>query len=59
MAVPEFQSFLLRLLRILADGRERSYKDDFGQMQAALGVSEADLAEMLPSNRLTRFESRV
>ncbi len=59
MAVPEFQAFLLPLLRILADGQERSYKDVFGQMQAALGVSETDLAELLPSKRLTRFESRV
>ncbi len=59
MAVPEFQAFLLPLLRILADGHEKTYKDVFGQMQAVLGVSDADLANLLPSKRLTRFESRV
>lgn len=59
MAVPEFQAFLLPLLRILADGREQTYKDVFGRMQAVLDVSDADLADLLPSKRLTRFESRV
>jgi restriction system protein len=59
MPIPEFQAFLLPLRRILADGREQTYKDVFGQMQAALAVSDADLTELLPSKRLTRFESRV
>jgi restriction system protein len=59
MAVPEFQAFLLPLLRLLADGQEHAYKELFGQMQDRLGVSDAELGELLPSKRLTRFESRV
>ena len=50
MAVPDFQSLMLPVLRAAADG-DVSASDLRSRVAAALQLTEADLAEMLPSGR--------
>ena len=54
MTVPDFQSLMLPMLRAAADGNI-SAADLRGRIAAELRLSEADLAEMLPSGRQTTF----
>lgn len=59
MAVPDFQSLMLPLLRIAADGREHSLAEARDVMAADLKLSPAELEEMLPSGRQAKFANRV
>jgi restriction system protein len=58
MAVPDFQSMFLPMLRLAADGSEHSLADLRKQLQSAFSLSEADLIERLPSGQ-SRFVNRV
>src|SRR5438552_138990 len=49
MPVPDFQTFLLPLLRLTADGKEHPLRDLRMPMQAAMALSDEDLTERLPS----------
>lgn len=59
MAVPDFQTFLLPLLRLTADGKEHSLRDLRKPIQAALALSEDDLTESLPSGMQSKFSNRL
>jgi restriction system protein len=59
MAVPDFQSFLVPLLTAMAEGGEYSLVDVRKQVQAELRLSDADLAEKLPSGTQTKFANRL
>ena len=59
MAVPDFQSLMLPLLRIAADGREHSLAEARDVLAADLKLSRAELEEMLPSGRQAKFANRV
>lgn len=59
MAVPDFQSFFRPMLQSLADGVPKSLSFLREHLRSALGVSEADFQEMLPSGVRTRFSDRV
>lgn len=59
MAVPDFQSLMLPLLRISADGHERRLADARGLLAEEFRLSEADRRELLPSGRQSRFGNRV
>lgn len=58
MPVPDFQSLMLPVLRAAADG-EISAPEMRERVAGELGLSESDLAEMLPSGRQTTFTNRV
>jgi restriction system protein len=58
MAVPDFQSLMLPVLRAAARG-DISAADLRGRVAAELQLTEADLAEMLPSGRQTTFANRT
>jgi len=58
MAVPDFQSLMLPVLRAAAD-RDISAADLRSRIAAELRLTEADLAEMLPSGRQTTFANRT
>jgi restriction system protein len=58
MAVPDFQSLMLPVLRAAADG-DISAPDLRSRIAAELRLTEADLAEMLPSGRQTTFANRT
>jgi restriction system protein len=59
VAVPDFQSLMLPLLRVAADGEEHSLAETRPLLAAELKLSEADQDELLPSGRQTRFANRV
>ena len=57
MAVPDFQSFMLPLLRFAADGREHNQKEAKDALSRHFNITESDRREMLPSGRQTRLKS--
>src|SRR5512145_2056960 len=59
MAVPDFQSFLLPLLRIAADGKEHALAEARQRLAAEFKLSVADQEELLPSGLQYRFSNRV
>ena len=59
MPVPDFQTLMLPLLRLMADGAEHSIADLRKQVQTELDLSDADLAEKLPSGTQSKFANRL
>lgn len=59
MAVPDFQSLMLPLLRLASDGSEHTLADAIDQLAAEFQLSEADRRELLPSGRQPRLNNRV
>src|SRR5438309_684167 len=59
MAVPDFQSLMLPVLRISADGQEHRLADARGNLAAEFKLSDADREELLPSGRQSKFANRV
>lgn len=59
MSVPDFQSLMLPLLKVAADGKEHSLAETRPLLAAQLNLSMADQEELLPSGRQSRFANRV
>lgn len=59
MPVPDFQSLMLPLLRIGADGKEHSLAEARPVLAGEFNLSAADQAELLPSGQQSRFSNRV
>ncbi len=59
MAIPDYQTLMLPLLRLNSDEKEHSLKSATETLAKEFGLSEIELAEMLPSARKTRFYDRV
>jgi len=59
MPVPDFQSFFKPLLDIAADGQEHSLREARERIAKEMRLSEADLAERLPSGTQAKFDNRV
>lgn len=59
MSIPDFQSFMLPLLRFTADGGEHKQSDAANALACYFTTTDADRKEMLPSGRQTRFDNRV
>jgi restriction system protein len=58
MAVPDFQSLMLPVLRAAADG-DIAAADLRNRVASELQLTDVDLAEMLPSGRQTTFANRT
>jgi restriction system protein len=58
MAVPDFQSLMLPVLRAVADG-DIAAAEVRSRVAAELRLTESDLAEMLPSGRQMTFANRT
>lgn len=58
MAVPRFDAIMLPLLAVAADGNEHRLSDVLPQLADRLSLSEADLAETIPSG-MSRFRNRT
>lgn len=56
MAVPDFQSFMLPLLKFAVDGTEHKQRDAADALSLHFNINESDRREMLPSGRQTRLE---
>jgi len=59
MAIPDFQSFMLPLLKFASDGKEHSLSEASEALSHHFSITESDRREMLPSGRQTRFNNRV
>lgn len=59
MAVPDFQSLMLPLLKTTSDGKEHSNAEVTEILAQQFGLSENDRDEMLPSGRQRKFDNRV
>jgi restriction system protein len=57
--VPDFQSVMLPLLRISADGQEHRLAETREILAAEFKLSAADREELLPSGRQAKFTNRV
>ena len=59
MAIPEFQSLMLPLLKITGDGKEHSTSEVIETLAQQFGLGEIDRNEMLPSGKQRKFDNRV
>ena len=59
MGVPDFQSFLLPMLRIAGDGKEHSLSEARTRLASEFTLTQAEQEELLPSGRQSRFANRV
>ena len=59
MAVPDYQSIMLPLLKIAGDGNEHSKNEAIERLAQQFGLSESERNEMLPSGTQRKFDNRV
>ncbi len=59
MALPDYQSFMLLLLRLAGDDEEHSMREAHEVLAAEFGLADEELRGLLPSGRQTTFENRV
>lgn len=59
MTVPDFQTIMLPLLTLAADGSEHKIADAITALATEFRLSDADRAELLPSGKQSRFSNRV
>ena len=59
MPIPDFQSIMLPLLKILADGKVYKYREIIEALAREFLVTEAERKEMLPSGQQEIFANRV
>lgn len=59
MAVPDFQTFMLPVLREFADGAEHIYKNVRDRVAITLRLSPEDLSDRIPSGKKTRVDDRA
>ncbi len=59
MAIPDFQTIMLPLLRFAADGKEHRVRDSIDGLADHFGLTEAERRDMLPSGQQPTFDNRV
>lgn len=59
MAVPDYQTLMLPLLQVAADGKEHSFAEARNKLAAQFELTANDLAELLPSGKQSKFSNRV
>ena len=59
MTVPDFQSLMLPLLKLAADGEDHSTRETTDRLANEFGLTPDERMEMLPSERQRRFDNRV
>ncbi|MDP8923243.1 MAG: restriction endonuclease [Chloroflexota bacterium] len=59
MTIPEFQTFMLPMLRLLADGQARHMSELRDLLAQEFGVTEAERQALMPSGRTRLFDNRV
>jgi restriction system protein len=59
MAIPDYQTIMLPLLRLAADRREHTKRELEAQLAAHFGLTESERATLLPSGRQRLFDNRV
>jgi restriction system protein len=59
MAIPEFQAFMLAVLRLAEDGHEHSLAEAREYRAQRFNLTADERSELLPSGRQRRFDNRV
>ena len=59
MAIPDFQSIMLPLLKFCADGQEHTNREAVDVMAREFKLSEEEQKQLLPSGRVSIFYNRV
>ena len=59
MAIPDFQSLMLPLLRLVNDGKEHSISEWREKVAQQYKLTEDELKELIPSGRQSLFTNRV
>lgn len=59
MTVPDFQTLMLPLLQLAADGHEHKLSDTIETLAQQYNLSDADRRELLPSGKQSKFVNRV
>ena len=59
MAIPDYQSIMLPLLRFATDGNEHSLREAIEGLSEQFGLTDAEKNELLPSGQQPRFNNRV
>src|SRR4051794_2191181 len=59
MSIPEFQAFMLPLLKLLADGQVHRLADLRESLAQEFKLSASDREQLLPSGRSRVFDNRV
>ena len=59
MAIPDYQSIMLPLLKFLSDKREHSSREAIEAMSNFFKLSESEKKELLPSGQQAIFDNRV
>lgn len=59
MPVPDFQSVMLPLLQLAANGQEHTLRETIESLALTFQLSEADREGLLPSGRQPTFDNRV
>ncbi len=59
MAIPDYQTVMLPLLKFLADGVEHSLREAIDALADEFSLTEAERTEMLASGQQAIFNNRV
>ncbi len=59
MAIPDFQSVMLPLVKILGDGQERTMREVTEKLAESFQLTEQERLELLPSGQQSIFSNRV
>jgi restriction system protein len=59
MAVPDFQTIMLPLLKLLKDNNEHSLREVIDLLAVEFHLSEVERKELLPSGKQPKFDNRV
>jgi restriction system protein len=59
MPIPDYQTLMLPLLRLAADGEVHSKRDTVPELALQFGLSEDEQKELLPSGKQGVFDNRV
>jgi restriction system protein len=59
MAIPDYHTLMLPVLKVLGDGRERRFNELLPTLADKFQLTEEERAQLLPSGRQQMFRNRV
>ena len=59
MAIPDFQSVMLPLIKVMGDGQERNMREVTDLLAESFHLTEREREELLPSGQQSLFNNRV
>src|SRR6516165_8232290 len=59
MAIPDFQSVMLPLVKLLGDGKERTIREATNLLAESFQLTDQEREELLPSGQQSIFSNRV